>query len=147
MKKQRLAAYGESEAWSPFEIVARHPLADQKKLLRDLKMRSEECVSCDCWWQIRNQLILVSIWTDTIACVNFYKEDETQNFYVRTNAKPLTTRIVNSILENLKRWMDRNPEDFLNSNSTPNTIINEDIGIPATVYSSSETERRRFDGK
>ena len=128
MKKQLLAVYGEPEVWSPFELVARHPLADQTKLLRDLKMRSEECVTCDCWWQIENQLVLVSICTDAEARVNFYQENDTQNFYVRTTAKQLTTETVNTILENLKRWMDKNPEVFLNSTSTSNTIIEEDIG-------------------
>jgi hypothetical protein len=116
---EELSHYGSPVEWSAYTIVTRHPLADEGAVLRRLGMSPSDCTTCDAYWVVRGQLVLVSVEAsadDPPVSTYQIKANVSggRSFYVRTMSRPLYRSTMEAALTALKEWIDAHPTTFEN---------------------------------
>ena len=136
---EEIQRYGELLEGFEYDVVTRHPLADETELLKKLELTPEQCKWCDLYWAFMNRMFFVSIACDTGSAntpplVNYHRREDViygHQFYVVTKACPLDKRIVKICLDYLATWIEQNQGSLIDEiTSTPGEqfeITNTDI--------------------
>lgn len=134
MKKSGIEVYGDLDKRFKEKIVIIHPLADETHILTSLKIKSEDCRSCDFYWQRGDELVFVGVscCIDCEPMVSFYKKEwvsemSNKTFFVRTRSTPIDSSDIKSVLKILEHWILENYKNFKNPKVQPQIIFNSDI--------------------
>lgn len=108
-----LRVYGEPEWNLGFEVITRHPLADDQPTLARLGMAADECTNCDLYWVVNETLVFVGIASAASpggqqgVSVRRHTRGPTRlSFNLVTERAPLTSSIVGDALRWLQSWID-----------------------------------------
>ncbi|MBS1793095.1 MAG: hypothetical protein JSS81_04530 [Acidobacteria bacterium] len=110
---KKLRRYGELLSGVGFDVVARHPLADEAEWLEKLDLRPDDCDSCEIIRALGNKLVFVSFFSTagtTKEAHVYYRFDREalfggHHFHVATRKRPLTKKHIENGLEFLFRWL------------------------------------------
>jgi len=107
---EELKVYGNLLAYSDFNVVTLHPLADETEILDRLDMQPHECISCDLYWVFHNEMFFVSIMSsnqENPFVTYLFKPniEHGHSFYVVTHISPLYTNTIETVLKYLSHWI------------------------------------------
>lgn len=114
-----LKGYGKLTEGINFDVVIRHPLADEFELLEKLEIKSDDCDSCDLIWAFEDELIFISVFSTfrkNQRSYVIYKFDDQavyggNHFDVATTKFPLEKKHIIKLLNYLSEWLtDENNE-------------------------------------
>lgn len=133
-----LRVHGEPEWALGFEVVTRHPLADDQTTLSRLGLQADECTSCDLYWVVNETLVFVGIataaWPGSRPGVTIrpHARGPTRlSFNVVTRRAPLTSSVVRDALRWLQTWLDAPGSRAGSGPPGWTTIASQDVLAPA----------------
>jgi len=115
-----LKKFGSLSKWSKYSIVCRFPHADELSKLEIEGKYPKECIRSDLHWLYNGKIYFITIgsseteeefiFSGVVFDVTNAEGDFAGSISVGTDAKPLYTHTVDSILDQIASWMEDNPE-------------------------------------
>lgn len=127
----QLKDWGSLQPSPNFKFVTVNPLADERKLLRRLGIKSADCVVCGVYWVYKNRMYFVNV--DCIrdsALVSYHQSRgkfPKHDFYVATLNAPLTTSTIEISLNYLSQWIMDNEVILRSKLKDTHVITREDV--------------------